>query len=74
MKVWIIVLSFVTAYFVSTQTYAREITLVTEMKNYGGNGAYLALYLTNSAGEYQDTLWVAGQKSKYYKHLSGWSS
>lgn len=73
MKVWIIVLSFVTAYFVSTQTYAREITLVTEMKNYGGNGAYLALYLTNSAGEYQDTLWVAGQKSKYYKHLSGWA-
>jgi len=73
MKYWTVVLYFVTAYFMSTQTYAREITLTTELKSYGGNGAYLALYLTNTEGQYQDTLWVAGQKSKYYKHLSGWA-
>lgn len=55
------------------QVVAREVTLTTELKDYGGNGAYLAIYLTDAKGAYQDTLWVAGQKSKYYKHLSGWA-
>lgn len=57
----------------STQASAREVALTTELKSYGGDGAYLAIYLTNAEGQYQDTLWVAGQKSKYYKHLSGWA-
>ena len=52
---------------------AREITFTTELKNYAGDGAYLALYLTNAEGQYQQTLWVAGQKPKYYNHLSGWA-
>ncbi len=52
---------------------AREVTFTTELLNYGGDGAYLALYLTDAAGNYQGTLWVAGKKSKYYKHLSGWA-
>ncbi|GGC64509.1 DUF2271 domain-containing protein [Marinobacter halophilus] len=52
---------------------AREVTFTTELLNYGGDGAYLALYLTDTAGKYQGTLWVAGEKSKYYKHLSGWA-
>jgi hypothetical protein len=56
-----------------TTASAREITLSTELKNYGGDGAYLAIYLTNAQGRYQQTLWIAGQKSKYYKHLSGWA-
>lgn len=52
---------------------AREVTFTTELSNYGGDGAYLALYLTDASGKYQGTLWVAGKKSKYYKHLSGWA-
>jgi hypothetical protein len=51
---------------------ARPVTLTTTLKNYGGDGAYLAVYLTDSAGAYVRTLWVAGKKSKYYKHLSDW--
>ncbi|CAM4230191.1 DUF2271 domain-containing protein [Vreelandella rituensis] len=51
----------------------REVTFTTELSNYGGDGAYLALYLTDASGKYQGTLWVAGKKSKYYKHLSGWA-
>ena len=73
MKNWIILLCLVTANLLSAHTYAREVSLNTELKNYGGNGAYLAVYLTNSDGRYQKTLWVAGQKAKYYKHLSGWA-
>ncbi|QBL10470.1 DUF2271 domain-containing protein [Rheinheimera sp. D18] len=54
-------------------TYAREVTFSTVMKNYRGEGAYVALYLVDANGNYQQTLWVAGEKTKYYKHLSGWA-
>ncbi|MCE0733746.1 DUF2271 domain-containing protein [Halomonas sp. G15] len=52
---------------------AREVTFNTELKNYGGDGAYVALYLTDADGQYQGTLWIAGEKSKYYKHLRDWA-
>ena len=51
---------------------ARPVTVTTTLKNYGGDGAYLALYLTDASGAYVRTLWVAGKKSKYYKHLTDW--
>lgn len=53
--------------------YARPVTLNAQLQNYGGNGAYLAVYLTDAAGKYKKTLWVAGKKSKYYKHMSAWA-
>lgn len=52
---------------------SRPITLTAQLKNYGGDGAYLAAYLTNAKGTYVRTLWVAGGKAKYHKHLSDWS-
>ncbi|MBK1851870.1 DUF2271 domain-containing protein [Marinobacter sp. 1-4A] len=52
---------------------AREVTFTTQLKNYGGDGAYLALYLTDTNGQYQGTLWISGEKSKYYKHLRDWA-
>lgn len=52
---------------------ARPVVLTTQLQNYGGNGAYLAFYVTDATGKYQKTLWVAGKKSKYYKHLSDWA-
>ena len=51
---------------------AREITFTTKLKQYGGPGAYVALYVTDGNGQYQGTLWMAGGKSKYYRHLSDW--
>ena len=51
---------------------ARTVTLTTDLESYGGNGAYLAVYLTDAAGAFQGTLWLAGGKRKYYKHLSDW--
>ena len=51
---------------------AKQVTLTTELTNYGGDGAYLVLYLTDAAGRYAGTLWVAGGKSKYYDSLAGW--
>ena len=52
---------------------ARPVTLTTQLKGYGGNGAYLAIYVTNAAGQYQKTLWVSGRKTKYYKNLRDWA-
>ena len=51
---------------------AREITLQTTLKDYRGNDAYLAIYVTDAQGNYQRTLWVSGRKAKYYKHLRDW--
>ena len=53
--------------------HSRPITLSTQLKNYGGDGAYLAVYLTDAKGAYAGTLWVAGGKAKYYKHLADWN-
>lgn len=52
---------------------ARPVTLTTQLKNYSGDGAYLAIYVTDAAGKYQKTLWVAGKKTKYYKNLRDWA-
>ena len=52
---------------------ARPVTLTTQLKNYSGDGAYLAIYVTDAAGKYQKTLWIAGKKTKYYKNLRDWA-
>lgn len=53
--------------------HSRQVTLTAQLKDYGGDGAYLAAYLTDAKGAYVRTLWVAGGKAKYHKHLSDWS-
>lgn len=52
---------------------AREVTVATQLSQYRGDGAYVAVYLTDARGSYQKTLWVAGKKSKYFKHLKDWA-
>lgn len=52
---------------------SKEVTFTSQLKNYRGDGAYLAIYLTDAAGKYQQTFWVAGKKSKHFKHLSAWA-
>ena len=51
---------------------ARQVALETQLTNYGGDGAYLAIYLTDHSGAYKTTLWVAGTKVKYWRHLGDW--
>ena len=52
---------------------ARPVTLTVNMAQYGGPGAYLAVYVTDASGAYVGSLWMAGGKSKYYKHLTDWA-
>ncbi|WP_313603691.1 DUF2271 domain-containing protein [Comamonas jiangduensis] len=56
-----------------TLAHSRPLTLTAQLKNYGGDGAYLAAYLTDAKGTYVRTLWVAGGKAKYYKDLADWN-
>lgn len=51
---------------------ARQVAFEMQLTNYGGDGAYLAIYLTDRAGKYHSTLWVAAPKAKYWRHLSDW--
>jgi hypothetical protein len=51
---------------------ARPVTLTTTLKSYGGDGAYLAIYVTDAKGAYAGTLWMAGGKAKYFEHLADW--
>lgn len=51
---------------------ARPVTFTAKLNAYGGPGAYLAIYVTDASGVYQGSLWMAGGKSKYYRHLSDW--
>ena len=53
--------------------HGRPVTISTTLNNYGGDGAYLAVYLTDAKGAYVRTLWVSGGKAKYYKHLADWN-
>jgi len=65
-------LALTTALTVPGLALARPVTLTTTLNSYGGNGAYLALYVTDASGGYVGSLWMAGGKSKYYQHLTDW--
>ena len=72
MKSLLATLALTTALTFPALALARPVTLTTTLANYGGDGAYLALYVTDASGAYAGSLWMAGGKSKYYEHLSGW--
>ncbi|SLN31948.1 hypothetical protein PEL8287_01494 [Roseovarius litorisediminis] len=73
MKSLLATLTLTTALTLPCLAAARPVTLTTSLNNYGGDGAYLALYVTDASGDYVGSLWMAGGKSKYYKHLSDWN-
>lgn len=72
MKAFLAMLAVTTALTIPTIAMAGEVTFTTTMRNYGGDGAYLAYYVTDAKGKYAGSLWMAGGKAKYYEHLSGW--
>lgn len=73
MNIRLITCALAAAMAFSSVAEARQVTVSTELAQYKGDGAYLAVYLTDANGTYQKTLWVAGKKPKYYKHLRDWA-
>lgn len=74
MKSLIAALALSTALVAPGLAMARPVTLTVNMAQYGGPGAYVAIYVTDTSGAYAGSLWMAGGKSKYYKHLTDWAS
>jgi hypothetical protein len=62
-----------TAMTIPALAQAKTVNLTTALTNYGGQGAYLAIYVTDPSGAYAGSLWMAGGKSKFYKHLTDWT-
>lgn len=60
------------AFALPSLAWARPVVLETQLSAYGGDGAYLVVYLTDRAGAYHSTLWVAAPKKKYWTHLRDW--
>lgn len=72
MKKLLAALALTTALSFSAAAMAKPVTLSAQLKNYGGNNAYLALYVTDKNDNYVGSLWVAGTRSRYFQHLAGW--
>ena len=72
MKSLLAILALTTALTLPGLAMARPVTLTTTLNDYGGDGAYHALYVTDAQGAYVGSLWMAGGKSEYYEHLSAW--
>ncbi|MHB2169032.1 DUF2271 domain-containing protein [Alsobacter sp. R-9] len=72
MKMLLPTLAAATAIALPVMAQARPVTFEATLKPYGGNGAYVVLYVTDAAGKYKGTLWMAGGKAKYYRHLADW--
>ena len=72
MRALLAALALTTALTLPGAAMARPVTLTTTLQNYGGDGAYLALYVTDPQGAHAGSLWIAGGKSKYYQHLTDW--
>lgn len=73
MKKYAVALGLAAAIALPALAQAKTVTLNTTLKSYGGNGAYLAIYLTDAQGKFHSTLRVAGRKAKYHSHLRDWS-
>ena len=72
MKSFLAALAVTTALTLPSMALARPVTFTTTLKDYGGNGAYLAFYVTDANGAYVGSLWMAGGRSRYHQHLSDW--
>ncbi len=72
MKFVLPVVAATAAFVVPTVASARQVTIETTMKAYGGNGAYAAIWVADASGKYKGTLWMAGDRAKYWRHLTDW--
>lgn len=65
----VVLVSIITAFTTSTSTKYK---CMIQMKNYTGEGAYVAVSLLNSNGEYVKTLYVQGDDDEWYHDITEW--
>jgi hypothetical protein len=72
MKTLLAALALSTALSFPAVAMAKPVTFSAQLRNYGGNNAYLALYVTDKNNNYVGSLWLAGSRTRYFEHLAGW--
>lgn len=72
MKSLLAALALSTALSFPAVAMAKPVTLSATLRDYGGNNAYLAVYVTDQNNNYVGSLWLAGSRTRYFEHLSGW--
>ena len=72
MKKLLATLALTTALTMPGFAMAKPVTFTTQLNSYGGNNAFLAFYVTDASGAYKGSLWMAGGRTRYYRHLSDW--
>ena len=51
---------------------AKPVKMQVTIAQYSGPNTFLAMYLTDKAGTYKSTVWVAGDRTRYWRHLRTW--
>jgi hypothetical protein len=51
---------------------AARVRLRATMEHFGGNPAFLAIYVADAKGRYVTTVQIYGDKAQYYYHLPRW--
>ena len=51
---------------------ATPVKMSVTIARYSGPNAFLAMYLTDASGAYKATVWVAGDQTRYWRHLRSW--
>lgn len=51
---------------------AAPVKISVTIAQYSGPNTFLAVYLTGPSGAYKTTLWVAGDRTRYWRHLRSW--
>ena len=73
MKKLLSALAVTTALLAPSLAMAKTVTISGQMASYQGHAAYFAIYITDAAGTYQRTLYVAGSNARYYRDLRTWA-
>jgi hypothetical protein len=51
---------------------AKPVKISVTIAQYSGPNTFLAMYLTDKTGAYKSTVWVAGGRTNYWRHLRTW--
>jgi hypothetical protein len=51
---------------------AAPVKFSVTIAQYSGPNTFLAMYLTDPSGAYKGTVWVAGDRTRYWRHLRTW--
>jgi hypothetical protein len=62
----------VSALAVASPATAKDLSVSVTLDSYNGPAAYVAAYIVDGKGNYVSTIYAAGSRDKYLRHLARW--